>query len=97
MKDWIARAVRTFLQAFVGTFVLFYVGPLQQIVQDIVNGGEMHVDLNFWRNALFACAVAGFIALVSLAQNWLEDTSGKALLKPPSPPAPADVQPVAKV
>jgi hypothetical protein len=97
MKDWIARAVRTFLQAAVGLFIMFYVDDLQKLVDDAVSGNQIRVDLNFWKTALFACAIAGVIALVSLAHNAVEEWSGRGILKPPSPPAPANVDTVAKV
>jgi hypothetical protein len=95
MKDWIARPIRTFGQAFVGAFVLFYLGPLQNLMDNIVRGGEVDIDLNFWRNGLLACSIAGVISLVSFAQNLLEaKTPMPTVLKPASPPAPSTVETV---
>jgi hypothetical protein len=95
MTDAVRRAIRTFIQAFVGTFVL--VGfPVLQNIMDATNGGDEPIfDVNVWKRVLVACVISGVIALVSYVQNALEDkTMMPAVLKAPASqgqnPAPAD-------
>lgn len=102
MKDWAARVLRTFVQGAVGAFLLLYSGTIFDLVRSFASLGPgdnlpAFPDMNFFRNMLFAMAAAGVIASVSLLWNGLEAWSGKGLLKPSSPPAPKDVEPVAKV
>jgi len=82
LRDALARALRTFLQTLVATFLLVAVGP------SFVPGMPPPSP-----DALLGAAtVALFAALVALAQNGLEATDrvpaalmlGKA--KPPRPP-----------
>lgn len=81
MNDAVVRAIRTFLQGFVGVLALLAVPILSTMIQSATGGGEIEVDLNVWRTVLIAGMAGGFIALISLAQNWLEDKTGKSLLK----------------
>lgn len=82
MSDPIRRAIRTFLQGFVGVLALVAVPALSNIVSSVVNGGnDVMIDLNIWKNIGIAAIAGGVIALVSFVQNALEDRSGKALLK----------------
>jgi len=82
MSDPIRRAIRTFLQGFVGVLALVAVPLLSNIVSSVVNGGnDVMIDLNIWKNIGIAAIAGGVIALVSFVQNALEDRSGKALLK----------------
>lgn len=82
-KDALRRAARTFGQAFVGVLALTAIPVLRDIVQAAVGGGEIKIDLNAWQNIALAALAGGFIALISWAQNMLED-KGKlpAVLKP---------------
>jgi TRAP-type C4-dicarboxylate transport system permease small subunit len=95
MPDSLRRAIRTFIQAFIGAFVLFGL-PVLQGIMDAAKGGENPVlDLSVWMRVLVICVISGVIALVSWVQNWFEDnTKTPALLKaPPSAgqnPAPND-------
>lgn len=102
MRDWIARIVRTFIQGAVGSFVLLYSATVFKIVRSFASlgpGDELPPvpDMNFFRNMLFAMAAGGVIASVSFGWNGIEAWLGKGILKPASPPAAANVQPVAKV
>jgi hypothetical protein len=95
MTDALRRALRTFIQSFVGTFVLIGF-PLLQGAYDALAGGEDIVfDINAWKRVGIACVISAVIALVSFIQNWLEDnTNTPAVLKAPASegqnPAPAD-------
>jgi hypothetical protein len=75
--DGAKRAGRTWVQGAIGFFFLTYLAPLMALLNDIATaGGDNGVidwSLTFWSNALLACAAGGFIALIALAQNWLED------------------------
>lgn len=79
LRDALYRAVRTFLQAWIGSFLLLVAGaPLAP--------GTIP-DLDWVRRVALASAWAALIALLSWVQNLLENnTSMPALLKP-SPPA----------
>lgn len=84
MSDAVRRAIRTFLDAFIGVWLLAAVPALNKLVQDLVSsdGNKVNIDLNFYRNVLLAAVVAGFIALLNFVKNWLEDnTRWPALLK----------------
>lgn len=81
MKDWLARAVRTLMQLVAG-------GALTALV----NQFAADIDPQWTPYVL-----AGFTLLVAFAQNMIEDQTGKALLKPDSPPASKAVETVAKV
>lgn len=82
MSDPIRRAIRTFLQGFVGVLALVAVPLLSNIVSSVVNGGnDVMIDLNIWKNIGIAAIAGGVISLVAFVQNALEDRSGKALLK----------------
>ena len=102
MKDWLARAVRTFAQGALGIFVLMYSATLFKLLRDFASVGPGDnlpavPDLNFFRNLVVACFAGGLIALVSLIHNGIEEWLGKGILKPASPPAPKAVETVAKV
>ena len=95
MSDAIRRAIRTFIQSFVGTFVLVGFPVLQGIVDALNNGDPVVFDVNVYKRVLIVCAISAVIALVSFVQNWLEDnTNTPAIIKAPASegqnPAPAD-------
>jgi hypothetical protein len=75
MHDTIKRAVRTFFQGAVGVLALTAIGPLSDLVQDVVSGSgnDIQIDLNLWRNILLACVAGGVIALIAFIQNLIED------------------------
>ena len=81
MNDSIARIVRTAAQAIVGVGA---VGLAQWIAIDIPDRYDRYVY------------PAAFV-IVATAQNLIESASGKGILRPSSPPAPANVQSVAEV
>lgn len=82
MNDAVVRAIRTFVQGFVGILALVAIPVLSNIVSSVVNGGDaVMIDLNLWKNIALAAIAGGMIALVSFVQNALEDKSGKTLLK----------------
>lgn len=73
MRDALIRAVRTFIQAFLGVF-LGLVAASSTGVSDIP-------DLSELRAALMAAGFAALIATLSWIQNALEESTGRALLK----------------
>lgn len=79
LRDALYRAVRTFVQAWIGSFLLLIAGaPLAP--------GSIP-DLDWVRRVALASAWAALIALLSWTQNMLENgTRFPALLKP-APPA----------
>lgn len=82
-RDYLTRAGRTFIDAFIGFVVILMVPPATQLVSDIVTTGgkgEIDIDLNVWRNLLLACVISGVIAVVSGVKNKAEDATGKSLL-----------------
>jgi hypothetical protein len=85
MSDAIRRALRTFLQAFVGTFVLVAVPWATNIVTAIVNAKPYELNFDVLQSAGLAAVFAGAIALVSWVQNALEDrTAMPAIIKAPA-------------
>lgn len=77
MTDALRRAIRTFVQAFLGSIISS--GVLSSIASDGV------VDLSGIQKVGAAALAAGLIALVSWAQNALEDGGQiPALLKAPA-------------
>lgn len=81
MNDSVARIVRTILQAVAGAGVV-------EIAEFFA--GELPDRFD-----QYAYPVAFLV--VAIAQNLLEEWSGKALLRPASPPTPKAVDPVAEV
>lgn len=75
--DTTARALRTFVQAFIGVIAI-QLGTIAFKAQD----GTYVPDVEWTKRALYSATFAGVIALVSFIQNALEDATGKALLKP---------------
>lgn len=75
MTDPIRRALRTFAQGFVGVLAIAAVGPLNDLVTGVVSGAgsDVTIDLSLWRNIALAAIAGGVIALISWAQNRLED------------------------
>ena len=81
LHDLLVRVARTFVQGALGIFIATYIGPVMQLLQDVVNagaGGDMpEIDLSFWRNALLAIVAGGMIAVVSLVHNLINDYLNK--------------------
>ena len=73
MRDAAIRAGRTFLQAFIGTFVLVAAPWATNIVTAIVNAKPYELDFDVLQSAGIAGVFAAFIALISWVQNALED------------------------
>jgi hypothetical protein len=81
MTDALKRAIRTFLQGFVATLALIAIPLGQNLIQTVAGGGNLKIDVNLWGAVGVAAVVGGGIALVTWAQNALEDRTGKAILK----------------
>lgn len=73
MSDALKRALRTFVQAFIGTLLA------SQVLQGIVETGEI-ASGDVIQRALVSATAAGLIGLLSWAQNALEEATGKNLL-----------------
>lgn len=65
MTDPIRRAIRTFIQAFVGVIISSLIGE----------GTGKLPDFNFIETTLGGAVVAGVIATLTFIQNSLEDTN----------------------
>jgi hypothetical protein len=78
--DSIKRAVRTFAQGFVATLALLAVPVLNNLVQAVAGGGQVTVDVNAWQSIGIAAVAGGTVAVISWAQNALEDKTGHAIL-----------------
>lgn len=84
LPDFLRRAIRTFIDAFVGVLAIALVPALNDLVQNAVSGdgSTIELDLNLYRNILLAACVAGVISLITLVKNWAEDnTSFPSVLK----------------
>lgn len=79
MPDALRRALRTFVQAFLGSIIT------SGILSTVQEAGV--VDWSALKKVAVSAAAAAVIALITWAQNFLEDTTTvPALLKaPPSP------------
>lgn len=82
MPDSLRRALRTFLQAFLGVLVPMFTAVY--VTPGVLPSWEV------LQTILIAAGVAGVIALVSFIQNWLEDTRAIGVVlgaeKPDRPP-----------
>lgn len=63
-------AAKTFLQAFLSVLALLLVPVLTNWAVDLQNGGDIVVDVDFFRKVLIAAVGAGIAALISLSWNW---------------------------
>lgn len=76
MKNATIRAVRTFLQAFIGTFAVLAIPFLTNIITSAGDAeGYLAIDVTTLGNAAIAATIAGVIALITFAQNFLEDNT----------------------
>lgn len=76
MPDPVRRAIRTYIQAFLGSILTS--GVMSSVSTDGV------VDWSVLRKAGVAAAAAGIVALITFIQNVLEDTTSfPAVLKAP--------------
>jgi hypothetical protein len=66
MPDALRRGLRTFFQAALGMIVV-------QGVALAADANDGSLDASLWRRAGVTALVAGFIAVVTWAHNWLED------------------------
>lgn len=73
MRDAFIRGVRTFLQAFLGVFLAISTSGMV--------GPDSLPDIDVLKRAAIAAAWAGVVALVSFAQNAIEDVTGRAIVK----------------
>ena len=78
--DAVKRAVRSFAQGFVAVLALVAVPWLNRLVQTVADGGAIQVDINLAGAIGVAAIAGGTVALISWAQNALEDKTGTALL-----------------
>ncbi len=84
-NDAIRRGIRSFVQGFIGVLVLLAVPILNEWVTTVGSGGEVVIDVPFWRSVGMAAIGGGIVGLVSFVQNFAEDnTRFPALLKAPA-------------
>lgn len=85
-KDLWNRTWRTFLQGALAVFIITWIGPLWDLVQSFVSLGPgdqlPHVDLNIWRNMLFAVVAGGAAGVIAAFWNWGNDYLGIGGTKP---------------
>jgi hypothetical protein len=80
--DWIRRGIRSFIQGFIGVLVLVAVPIINQWATTVGSGGQIEIDIPFWRSVAFAAVGGGMVSLIAFVQNWLEDnTNAPAILK----------------
>lgn len=74
------RAYRTFMQSFLGLFLISLAGWLNDVVL-WANGGDGQVfpDVSVLVKAGVAAMAAAVIAVIAFAQNKVEDSTGKTL------------------
>lgn len=73
MRDALIRGLRTFLQAFLGVFLAISTSGMV--------GPDSLPDIDVLKRAAIAAGWAGIVALISFAQNALENATGRAALK----------------
>lgn len=78
--DALKRGIRTFAQGFIATLALLAIPVLNNLVQAVAGGGEVVVDVNAWQSIGIAAVAGGTVAVISWAQNALEDKAGHAIL-----------------
>jgi TRAP-type C4-dicarboxylate transport system permease small subunit len=93
LPDSLRRALRTFVQAFVGTLAVLAIPALTDIMRAAANAEPYEIDFRFWQSAVIAACASGVIALISFIQNYLEDSTnfpavGKAPASPGQNPTP---------
>lgn len=80
MADATRRALRTFLQGFIATLALLAIPALNTLVQSVAGGGDVSIDVNLWQGIGVAAVAGGTVALISWAQNALEEKTGTTVL-----------------
>ena len=80
MTDAARRALRTFAQGFVATLALVAIPPLRAIIEAVVGGHSVEIDVSVWQGIALAAIAGGLIALISWGQNIVEDKTGKDML-----------------
>ena len=77
MNDALARAMRTFVQAFTGMILL----QLAAIGAGLADGSWIP-DLEWLKRVGLSATTAGAISIVTFLHNWSEDKGMPALLNP---------------
>jgi TRAP-type C4-dicarboxylate transport system permease small subunit len=77
-KDWLKRAARTFVQAFVGMLALLLIPWLTSLMTAAgkADGGLVEIDVGLLGNIFIAACAAGVIALITFIQNFFEQKTG---------------------
>lgn len=88
-SDGVRRAVRTFVVAFFGIFIPGALGFLHAVTDWATGGGQKPFpDMHSVAFLGVAALAAGMIAILNLIWNWVEDKTGKGLLRTPQQPTP---------
>lgn len=80
MTEALKRAIRTFAQGFIGVLALVAIPQLNAMVQAVVGGDAIELHIDVWQGIVIAAIAGGAIALISWAQNALEDKTGTTIL-----------------
>jgi hypothetical protein len=62
MPDSLRRAIRTFVQAFVGTLAVLAIPALTDLVRSISSAEPYEIDFRFWQGVVIAACASGVIA-----------------------------------
>jgi hypothetical protein len=88
-SDAFRRATRTFMFAFLGIAVPGFLGFLNDVTSWASSDGQRAFpDAHNLTFLLVSAASAAMIALLNLVWVAIEDKTGRALLRTPTPPAP---------
>lgn len=90
MTDALKRAIRTFLQGFVGILAILAIPALNNLITAVGSGERVELDVNLWQGIVIAAIAGGVIALISWGQNALEDATGVKPLRDTPPIDPQD-------
>lgn len=80
MTDQLKRALRTFVQGAIATLALLAIPILTNITTSVAGGGNAEIDTNLWGNIVIAVCAGGLAALISWAQNAIEEKTGTNIL-----------------
>ena len=79
-RDWLRRALRSFIDSFLVTAGVLLIPPLLGLVNDITESGgtgDIKFDVNVWGKLLFAAVLSSLIAVFNGIKNRAEDATGK--------------------
>ena len=91
-SDRARKAVRTFLQGFLGIFTVTLLGFLAEVTQWASEGTRAFPSLDPLGKAFVSAMAAGAAGVVTYGWNLIEDKTGRSILIPKSVPDPEPTQ-----